>query len=376
MKIILSLVIYSIFNIFALLLTTHIDLDSDSSCIASNSGIGKAGANGLIDIFQDSSFRAMFIYPLKFKKHLKTVALLCLKGIHSARKALDSFQARDPNSFVAVAGFQAATQSLDRVEKVARFMGSLLFRPDQFDSISETTSATPLNPADDSVAIVGYTGKEALEKGLKELVAKTVEWSTTVNEVVKTSASSLKLRPQKERAMETLLKIKADPTLWSPERLEELCALFPEMLSGMRAIETEDVTNLMIEQVHLLADSLLADQLDVVKGSRLAQTLLRAFQVFSARAGSTEKAREVTKWMQAHEGDLVLSDLMQVADKVTSEGVSDLVEVQALMVRLSKVVVPSDRRDLTEATRKMPNTSFRALIAEARGLCSSPYVQG
>ena len=70
-------------------------------------------------------------------------------------------------------------------------------------------------------------------------------------------------------------------------------------------------------------------------------------------------------WMAANESALVLSDLLQLAGKVTADGVSDLDEVQALMARLGKRAVPNDRADLIEAARKILNTSFRALVAEA-----------
>ena len=105
--------------------------------------------------------------------------------------------------------------------------------------------------------------------------------------------------------------------------------------------------------------------MEVVQGSRLVQGLLTAFKLFSDRAGSTEKASQVMSWMAANESALVLSDLLQLAGKVTADGVSDLDEVQALMARLGKRAVPNDRADLIEAARKILNTSFRALVAEA-----------
>ena len=278
---------------------------------------------------------------------------------------MEAFQERDPDNFVDVKGFEAMSEALNRIEKVARFLGSLLFMPAQFAHVAEVVSGAPLNPADDSVAIVGYSGRFALEKGLKELVAKNVEWSATVNEVVKTADSSTKLRPQRDRALESLQNIKAGKVEWSPERLDDLCKLFPELLCGMRAVEIEDVTHLMVEQVHCLASSLLEGKMEVVQGSRLVQGLLTAFKLFSDRAGSTEKASQVMSWMAANESALVLSDLLQLAGKVTADGVSDLDEVQALMARLGKRAVPNDRADLIEAARKILNTSFRALVAEA-----------
>eukprot|EP00435_Cladocopium_sp_Y103_P052701 s399_g16.t1 len=324
----------------------------------------EAVAAGLTDIFQEGSFRSMFIEPNKFGEHLRSIALLFLKAMDSAKKGIHSFQLQDSENFVPTSAFESVTDGLDRVEKVMRFIGSLLFKPKQFDQIAKLVRSTPLDASQDCLWLVGFSGKQQLEKGLQEIIAKSSQWSKLVDEVVKTASSSLKLKPQRDRAMETLLRIQSGQIDLSSERLEELNKLFPELMNGMRACDLEDINHLMMEQVTTLADALLEGKVEVAEGSKRVHALIKAFKVFSHEPGAVLMGKKLVAWMTEHEQEIVLNDLAVMAKDFEEDGATSLEDVQKLMARLNKVTIPKDRDDLRLSARKLLNASFRALIAE------------
>ena len=299
-------------------------------------------------------------------EHLKALSFLILKAMDPARKSLASVQSQDPDSFVEANAFERVTQSLNRVERIARFMGSLLFKPHQLIQLDEhMSSGAPLDASEDSVWLVGYTGKQNLEKGLHEIVGKTPFWSKLVDEVVRTASSTLRLRPHRDRAAETLAKIEAGDMEMNSVRLESLAAVFGELHSGMRACEVEDVNNKMLEQMHKIAKSLIKGEVDVGQGSKLVHALMKAFKVFSAWPGSTDKIKDLSTWMTANEKEMTLEDLMSLSEKSEVAGVANLDDVQAIMGKLNKVTLPQERPELILAAKRLLNTSLRAVIAEA-----------
>lgn len=321
-------------------------------------------AAGLTDIFQEGSFRSMFIEPTKFGEHLRSIALLILKAMDSAKKGIHSFQLLDSESFVPALAFESVTDAVGRVEKVMRLIGSLLFKPKQFEQISQLVNCKPLDASEDALWLAGFSGKQSFEKGLQEIMGKNAQWSKLVDEVVKTASSALKLKPHRDRALETLLKIKSGEIDLSAERLEEFNKLFPDLLNGMRACELDDLVQLMMEQVTALAEALLGGKVDVAEGSKRVHSLIKAFKVFSHEPGAVLMGKKLVAWMTEHEKEIVLNDLLAMSQDFEEDGATSLEDVQKLMARLNKVTIPKDREDLRLSARKLLNAAFRALIAE------------
>ncbi len=296
--------------------------------------------------------------PTKYSDHLRTLATLVLRRFSSAEAALHSLQADDADSFVDAKAFVAVTEALNRVQKVMRFIASLLLTP-------SASQEFKLDPGEDTVFLVTFSGKELLERGLAEIVAKNLGWTKLVEEVARTAASSLRLRPQRDRALESLKNIKSGEAVMSQDKLDEFNQLLPELRSGMRACEVEEVEALLFEQVQHNISMLLKNEIDIRKGSSLVHSLCKSCKVFSAKPGMNTQEKDVIAWMTSNQQDIALHDLLEKSQQFESSGVADLEAVQSLMVHLNKVVIPESSPDFLRAARVLLNTSFRALIKEA-----------
>ena len=106
-------------------------------------------------------------------------------------------------------------------------------------------------------------------------------------------------------------------------------------------------------------------EVDVRQRSKLVHALMKAFRVFSAWPGSTDKIKDLSTWMTANEKEMTLEDLMSLSEKSEVAGVANLDDVQAIMGKLNKVTLPQERPELILAAKRLLNTSLRAVIAEA-----------
>ena len=318
----------------------------------------QAVACGIVGIFQDSSFRIMFVNPDKYSDHLRTLATVVLRRFSSAEAALHSLQAEDADSFVDSKAFVAVTDALVRVQKIMRFIACLLLTPSDCQEFK-------LDPGEDTVFLVTFSGKELLERGIAEIVGKNAGWSKLVEEVARTAASSLRLRPQRDRALESLKNIKSGEAEMTQDKLDEFNILLPELRSGMRACEVDEVEALLFEQVQHQVSMLLKNEIDIRKGSNLVNALCKSCKVFSAKPGMNTQEKELIAWMTSNKQDIALNALLEKSDEFEKSGVADLEAVQSLMANLNKVVIAENRPDLLRAAKVLLNTSFRALITEA-----------
>ena len=300
----------------------------------------------------------MFVNPSGFACHLKALAIVILKRLPSSRNAVAAFQEEDPDNFIDRKYFASINEALTRLEKIMRFIGSTLCKPTEAHGLD-------LNPADDSVWMATYSGKLQLEKGLSEIVQKSPHWSKSVDEIARTAASSMRLRPERDRVLESLQNIGNGTLQITSEKLEEFNKIFPDFHTGMRACDIEDINMLMITEITKLVNGLLRDEMEIAQGSKLVHALLKSLKVFSMWPGMTEKSKEVEAWMTKHQQDIALVSLLEASKQFESSGVADLTTVQEVMSRLQKVVISQDQPEYIRAARTLLNTAFRGVIKEA-----------
>ena len=200
----------------------------------------QAVAVNTIDLLQDSSFRVMFTEPAKYSHHLKALSCGFLQSLISSRKAVTSLQAQDTESQVQGVWFERLSTALERSEKVMKFIGSLLMSSLERQTFCEQ-SGLSFSPSEDVLWLAAYNGKQPLEKGLLEIATASQIWKRNMDELVKTADSSLRLQPEMERTLTTLKAIASGEMQLSLQKLKDLNEKFPQLLSGLRACDMENL---------------------------------------------------------------------------------------------------------------------------------------
>ena len=296
--------------------------------------------------------------------HLKILAWQFLKNLGPCKAALESLQADDSDGFVCAEHFADLIKVLDRIAAIMKFMAVSLFTTHDMSDFNDEVGLT-LKPSEDAVWLAGYTGKSPLERGLSDIVKTSGAWTSITDELVKTAGSSTKLRPEMDRAVETLQNIKDGKLELTQARLDDLNHLFPQLQSGMRRCDLEEAKQLMVSALTANADSCMEpeDGGDGKVSSKFVSALLKGLKIFSNVPGLTTKAEALEKWMTAHVKEMALNDLVDLA----APGFLDHLEpVQALVTKLAKVTIPDDRPECGLAACRLLNFALNHLIAEAR----------
>ena len=286
-----------------------------------------------------------------------------LGSLDSAEKALSNLQQQDSESLVQPACFKGLSDALKRVENIMKFIASsLMTTQDKEAFLQETGIGLSIQ---DTLSLIGYTGKQQLEKGLAEIVQSNPFWKRVVDEIVKTADSSLRLQPELERTTSTLKSLSNGEIDLTLQRLQDLTSVFGQLLKGMRMCDVDAINKLFLEQ-------LLRATLDLVDGTNthgttlFVEALVKALKLCAWAPGVSTKIEELQKWMTQNVKDMALNDLVLLA-KSSDEVRLALDTIQDVFGKLGKVtLLPGS--DHQVACQKLLNVALRALINEA-GTC-------
>ena len=285
-----------------------------------------------------------------------------LLSLGPSRKALAALRAEDPDCCVDEKSFENVMSSMERIEKLMKFTASLLLTSQERIVLANDCGLT-LSPSEDAVYLVGYAGKKSLEKGLAEITQSNTTWKVLIEDVVRTANTSLKLKPEMDRIIDTLDGIESSGTL-PTSRLQELNEVMPKLQSGMRRCDVQPVEDKMVKVLIHQADVLMAGK-HPEPSTGFVEALSCGLKTLSRIPGTTTKLDAVQAWMTQNSKDMSINDFAQLANEVRSTGVVSLEKVQAVMSKMAKVRFAEDRKDLFSAAKVMLNASFQALITEA-----------
>ena len=187
-----------------------------------------------------------------------------------------------------------------------------------------------------------------------------------VDEILRTAASSTKLRPVLARALETL-RSNPDKALTSCSRLQQLSEEVASCRSGMRPHEVQPAEDLCAEMLRAKAEqfiNLSGEQvLDFGVTSDDLECLLQGLQHFKDKPGIFDLITEVRNWLAEHQKSMTLADLADIARKSAAFGVvGDMNQLQQLMTRCVKVKV--DEKTVPTVTSLL-SSAVRAFLTEA-----------
>ena len=179
-----------------------------------------------------------------------------------------------------------------------------------------------------------------------------------VDEILRTAASSTKLRPVLARALETL-RSNPDKALTSCSRLQQLSEEVASCRSGMRPHEVQPAEDLCAEMLRAKAEkfiNLSGEQvLDFGVTSDDLECLLQGLQHFKDKPGIFD--------LITHQKSMTLADLADIARKSAAFGVvGDMNQLQQLMTRCVKVKV--DEKTVPTVTSLL-SSAVRAFLTEA-----------
>ena len=305
----------------------------------------------------------MFSNPGKFTKHLCLMAQTFLGNLDSTEKALSNLQQQDSESLVQPGYFKGLLEKLRRVQIIMKFIASsLMTTPEKEEFLQETGIGLGIQ---DTLSLIGYSGKELLEKGMAEIVQSNPFWKRVVDEIVKTADSSLRLQPELERTTSTLKSLSNGDIDLTLQRLQDLTSQFAQLLKGMRMCDIDAVNKLFLEQ-------LLRTTLDLMDGTNTCGTtvfveeLIKALKLCAWVPGVSSKIEELQKWMTKNVKEMASNDLVLLA-KSSDETRLALETIQNVFSKLGKVtLLPGS--DHQVACQKLLNAALRALINEA-GSC-------
>lgn len=188
------------------------------------------------------------------------------------------------------------------------------------------------------------------------------QWTQVIDEILRTAATSTKLRPVLDRALDAL---KAQNMTCA--RLKELSDDVANCRNGMRPHEVQPAEDLCTEQLRTAAERYIdmTDEqvLEFSVTSEDLQCILNGLQNFKEKPGVFDLIKEVREWLAEHQKSMTLADLIDVANRSSMSGVvGDLNHLQQLMTRCVKVKVPEST---VPAVTLLLASALRAFLAEA-----------
>ena len=307
----------------------------------------------------------MFTQIQDYPDHLKALATTFLNGLDQCEPTLDTLKEKNSHDLVSDEAFGELESALARVRKLMRFVGSVCCI-DEIDG----TSDFKFNPKEDMMWLVSYKGKEDLESGLAEIVLSNTAWQEITDEVVRTATTSMALRPERDRALETLNGM-GDSKLFSvsAERLSELIQLTPRLKSGMRQAEVSTFMTKFLSAINESVEDLLSGEKSVKAiGSKFVHLLMSAANCFTHVPGTTTTIDKLRVWMTKHNQDIAWSDLAELAKRGSIGGGITTQEVADVLSKLQKQKPPPE---LLFDVKTLLAVSFHTFVKEAAAMCSS-----
>ena len=321
-------------------------------------------SENIIDLFNTAQFRCLLLNVQNHQLKLKSIALAFLHGMDASRNAVKGWFKDEASHVVDNEVESKIVKSLDRVEKLMRFFACIFCLN---VDVAGKQMNFKFNPSSDMMWLLSFTGSQALEKNISEIL-QTGAWPKLVDEVVRTATTSVSLRPVRDRAVETLQWL-GDGTVFSiaPERLGELVELVKKLNDGMRRSEAEKFMSLFQDVLMRSSEQLQSGKIAVcTAGSKAIQMLAMGLKALAFMPGTTDEANKLESWMTKNTQAMAWSDFQDLAEDSHGKGVvPDLQVLSAVMVKLHKIAVPDDSEAVVACAKSLVVTAFRAVIAEA-----------
>ena len=331
--------------------------------------------------FNNANFRVMFAQFEKYQFHLKEIATAFLLNLDSAERCLDSLVERDSLGLLQSDCFGQIRDELKRLAKIMRFLACLFITSDEDRQKLSIAGLSDLSPASDVVWLAGFAASGerstlySLERSFSEIISKSQEWTSLCDEVMRTAVTSVKARPARDRVVSSLKKYLEGTLELTSSRLEEINTEAAQVITGMRKADTTEMCTLMAKVVGNRAQMLLEGKVKADEVcSRWVKGLFNALRTLKVVAGAHDMALQLEKWMTEHSKQMALSDLLEMTQSRSCQGMADLGEVQALMVRVQGVKIPEDREDLRNSAARLLIMAMVALNMEAGWVCVSQVV--
>ena len=308
-----------------------------------------------MDLFNIPAFRGIFIEIQDHMAHMKIFAARCLTEIDNCEGAMSRLGERDSNALLGHDWASDMDTSLSRVRKLMRFL-AYMCRND------ETSATLDLNPQQDVMWLVSYSGKNAMEKGFSEILHQQ-PWLQICDEAVRTATTSVGLRPQRDRAVASLDGLD-NGSLWglSTHRLEELVNLVPQLISGMRKAEVDPFClkfrNAMITSFE---DMETGRRTPAEVGTKFVSLLVAGLNHLKHIAGTDTLAASLREWMTKHSIEMSWNEFEELATDSQASGVCSMPSLQEVMLKLQKQDMP---QQFLKSAKSLIVTGLRGFVAE------------
>lgn len=196
------------------------------------------------------------------------------------------------------------------------------------------------------------------------------QWLAASDEILRTAATSVKLRPTLERVADSLQKFRAGGVGGvgpSADRLIQLVEEFSECSQGMRRYELLPVESLLLTVLRAMADGFISmgkdDACNV--SSKEVRAVLKGLHLFKHRASEHQLAAELEKWLLDMSAEMAVSDLVELAIHAMTNETVDFDQLTSVMTKCQKLQAPKGKEDFSFHMAGLLLTAHKACLTEA-----------
>ena len=196
---------------------------------------------------------------------------------------------------------------------------------------------------------------------------KSEQWLAANDEILRTAATSVQLRPTLQRVADSLRKFKAEGGHLSADRLIELVKEFSECSQGMRRYEILPVESLLLTALRAMADRFISNGKDDAHtvSSKEVRAVLQGLRLFKHRAAEHQLATELEKWLLDMSAQMAVSDLVELAILSMTNETVDFDELTNVMTKCQKLQAPKGEEEFSFHMAGLVLTAHKACLTEA-----------
>ena len=307
--------------------------------------------------------------PNKFSNHLIAFIQAVAERIPSAKAAIQNLIESDEESGMpSLSNLSEIQSTIMRIVKICRFImcafGGSCSTAEDFKDISGKDVVWLLS--------IKGSGNLEMERVMKEIVSSNESWKEICDEIVRTSQSSLTLRPVLERVVDSL---RNSPTTASAFR--ELFKEVRALKAGMRKVDLVELDTLLLEKLRGIGKGVLQSSSEdaMKKGFKTSDmdAIIEGLQLYQSTPGVVDMIQELKDWMTSQVKAMHFSDMMDVAERaqkqqVVTEELWDT--LQGLLPKVQGLSFGNSDR-VTYFMTSLAVTSLRGLLLQARQCESS-----
>ena len=260
----------------------------------------------MIEIFMGESFCRMFSKPEKFGGILNAFALAFASRFPASMSCLQSVIENDQDGYLS--NLAEVDTAMGRVAKVCRFIMCSFGASCSVEGFQEISSK-------DVVWLLSMKSNtmQDMEKSLKEIVTTTEEWKTICDEIVRTAQSSLALRPELERLIDSLKKPGTTSTAF-----KDMFKVVRDLKAGMRAMDLVEVDSLLLQKLRGIAGGVLkcSSAEAITKGFKSSDmdAIVEGLQLYQeSTPGVADTIQSLKEWMTSQQKAMIHNDLLDIA---------------------------------------------------------------